>query len=112
MDNALLVAVDNSVEDRNHQVVYVSLIKLLPLHNDFKELASFHQLHDQAVVALIFVGVDKLDNVRVVNLLQDFDLVLHSGDVFFVHLTLRKNLDSYLVASLSMVSFSHSCEST
>ena len=45
-------------------------------------LTASHELHHEEEVLLVLVDVVELDNVRVVDLLQNFDLVLEADFVF------------------------------
>ena len=46
-------------------------------------LTASHELHDEEEVLLVLVDVKQLDDVRVVDLLQNIDLVLEADFVFF-----------------------------
>ena len=74
----LLVAVDDGIKYGHHEGVDVLLVKSLLFQKGFKELTAFHELHHQTVMALVFKGSDQLDYIRMINLSQDGDLILHS----------------------------------
>ena len=44
-------------------------------------LTASHELHHEEEVLLVFVDVIQLDNVRVIDLLEDLDLVLEADFV-------------------------------
>ena len=45
-------------------------------------LTSLHELHDQEEVLVVLVDIVKLNNVRVVDLLQNVDFILEANFVF------------------------------
>ena len=45
-------------------------------------LTSLHELHDQEEVLVILIDIVKLNNVRVVDLLQNVDFILEANFVF------------------------------
>ena len=66
---------------------------MLLFENLIEQLAALHQLHDEAPVSLVLEHVKELDNVRVIDLLQDLNLILHGSFILVTHLLLRQNLD-------------------
>lgn len=95
MDDSLSVAVDDCIEDWHHKRVHVFLVKRILFQKLLEELASLHQLHDKAVVPLVLISVNKLNDVGVVNGRQNTDFVLHAHYIVLVHLALRQNFNGH-----------------
>ena len=45
-------------------------------------LTSLHELHDQEEVLVVLIDIEKLNNVRVVDLLENVDFILEANFVF------------------------------
>jgi len=58
MDDALLMAVDQGIEERRNDVACLRLCKSLTLENLVEELAALHELHNQEKVLIVFVNVE------------------------------------------------------
>lgn len=61
-------------------------------------------------MALVLVSSNQFDDVRMVNGGQDGDLVLHANDVFFCHLSLRKDFNSDAFSRFSMLASAYCSE--
>ena len=85
---------------------------MILLQDLVKQLATFHELHDEAPEPLVFIDIVELDDVWVVNLLQDVDFHLHRDLVLLRHLFLGKYLDRESLACFSMFGLLDSCEAT
>lgn len=48
--------------------------------------AALHELHNQKEVLVVLINVEKLDDVRVVNLLENVDLILQANLILFSQL--------------------------
>lgn len=83
------MAVDDGIKNWDHESVNIPLFKSFPQQECFEEFSALHELNHQTVMALVLIGVDQLDDVRMVNRGQYLDLVLHADDVFRCHLSLR-----------------------
>ena len=87
------------IDDALDAVTRVSLRELLNRQYLIKKLAALHQLHNKAPVTFVLEDIVQSDDVRVVDLLEDFDLVLQRLNVVFRHFLLRKDLDGEALAS-------------
>jgi len=76
MDDAQLMAIDESVKDGGDNITSLCLCESLLRQDLIKELSSLHELHDQEEVLVIFVDVKELDDIRVIDLLEDVDFIL------------------------------------
>ena len=68
-----------------------------------KKFTSRAELHDEVQVVLVVVGLEVLDNVGVVNLLEQVNLVHDRGEIFGGHLVLAEHLDCDLVLRVASV---------
>lgn len=48
--------------------------------------AALHELHNQKEVLVVLINVEKLDDVRVVNLLENVNLILQANLILFSQL--------------------------
>ena len=62
-----------------------------------KKFTSRAELHDEVQVVFVVVGLKVLDDVRVIDLLEQVDLVHDRGKIFGGHLVLAEHLDCDLV---------------
>ena len=62
-----------------------------------KKFTSCAELHDEVQVVLVVVGLEVLDDVGVIDLLEQVDLVHDRGKIFGGHLVLAEHLDCDLV---------------
>lgn len=93
MDDSQLVAVVESVEEGCNDVAGLRFGEPLALQDLIEELAASFEFHDEEVVFFVFVDVVKFDNVRVVNLLEDVDLILQANLVLLCQITLGNDFD-------------------
>ena len=68
-----------------------------------KKFTTCAELHDEVQVVLVVVGLEVLDNVGVVNLLEQVNLVHDRGEIFGGHLVLAEHLDCDLVLRVASV---------
>ena len=77
----------------------MSFFESLVFYYDLKELSTLCVFHHQEEIVVSFDDLVELDNVRMVHLLQDFDLSGDSIDIFLLfNLRLLQNLDCHLLA--------------
>ena len=64
------------------------LREVVLLQNLVKQLATFHELHDEAPEPLVLIYIEEFNNIWVVNLLQDVDFHLNRDLILLRHLFL------------------------
>ena len=94
VDDAQVVAVRDGSHHRSEDGRRVLLGVVPPGDDAVEELAALAQLHDDVDVLAALVGVDELDDVRVIaEVVEDADLAAHVLDVLSAHqLSLRDRL--------------------
>ena len=95
MDNIHAMAVFDCINNGHSGLSGQAFIKVVSFDNYVKKLSTSHEFHDQVEVRLVFVDVDQLDNVRVVNLLQNVDFILKFLNLLFTHVLLVNYFDSH-----------------
>lgn len=75
MYNLIFVAIDYSGEDLVHGLCGLFLAEVVFLNNPVKELSSSAEFSDNVEMPIILEELENLDDIRVVQFLQNFDLI-------------------------------------
>ena len=106
------MAVDKGIYDWHEGLSSLLLGQPVPFHDLVKKFAASAVFHDQEEVLLVLVDVIQFDNVGVIDLFQDFDLVLNVGPVVLSQLSLRYHLHCDPVAVHPTHTLAHGCKGT
>jgi len=83
VDNVALVALVERPHNVVEHLLAHLLVQLALLHNPVKEFPSPEHFHDELEALGVFLPFEQLHNVGVVQTLEDFQLHLQPGDIFY-----------------------------
>lgn len=93
VNERLVVAVFDSINDRCDGVPGFILIEVFLLDDNVEELSTLHELHHKVEVFSVFENVKQLDDIWVIDVFEDLNLVLQGNSILLVHSFFLDDLD-------------------
>ena len=93
VSNIFAVAVSDGLQDLLGHVGRLLLRKLLTSRDLVEELTPVTQFCDEEDTGIALIDLEQADNARVVQVLEDIDLILHADTLSRVHLEFVNDFD-------------------
>lgn len=93
VSNIFAVAVSDGLQDLLGHVGRLLLRKLLTSRDLVEELTPVTQFCDEEDTGIALIDLEQADNARVVQVLEDIDLILHADTLSWVHLEFVNDFD-------------------
>lgn len=110
MHDIKCVAISYGINNCSNSFSCLMLCELLSLEDLVKQLATFHDFHDHAVMSFILEEVNHFYNVWVINCLHNFYFIFQRLMILNIHFSLRQNLNGTVLSCGSVLGFPDRCK--